>query len=62
MPKISIMGDRSIPVAPNLTVGMYLLIGERILEKNLSSKILIFPRGWVEGTSIQLNIIQPNKP
>ena len=45
MPKISIMGDRSIPVAPNLTVGMYLLIGERILEKNLSSKILIFPRG-----------------
>ena len=56
------MGDKSIPVAPNLSTGIYLLIGDRILANTLSSNILIFPKGCVDGTSIQLNITQPNRP
>ena len=59
---MSTIGDKSIPVAPNLSTGMYLLIGDRIPANNLSSNILIFPKGCVEGTSIQLNITQPKRP
>ena len=61
IPTIKIIGDKSIPAPPSLKTGMYLLIGFRIPENNLSSETFMLPKGWVEGTSIQLKITHANK-
>ena len=45
-PNIRINGERSMPAIPILSAGILDLIGERILSKYLSKKLLTWPMGW----------------